>query len=192
MTDSDGMFLAPHPCWLGELASCLSVVFQDTQPPQKAHPNTLPWSRESCTLHLCSQRATFQKDKAYLKTVWGFSRASICCFFNKANKEKYYFALLIFFFLLCVYVRAFERAVGYVAQAGPLAALPRLHGAESQKHRTPTVVGWLQVPVEAGGRCRVGAFLSHCGGRGRCRVGVFLRHCAPFMATGTLVEPCIC
>lgn len=143
MTDSDGMFSAPHPCWLGELASCLSVVFQDTQPPQKAHPNTLPWSRESCTLHLCSQRATFQKDKAYLKTVWGFSRASICCFFfffNKANKEKYYFALLIFFFLLCVYVRAFERAVGYVAQTGPLAALL---GFMVLSHRSTGLRPWL-------------------------------------------------
>lgn len=46
-------------------------------------------------------------------------------------------------------MRAFERAVGYVAQAGPLAALPWLRGAESQKHRSPTVAGWLQVPVEA-------------------------------------------
>lgn len=67
-------------------------------------PTPLPRSRESCILHLCSQRATFQKDKAYLKTVWGISQGFHLLLFNKANKEKYCFALLIFFFLLCVYV----------------------------------------------------------------------------------------
>lgn len=70
----------------------------------------------------------------------GFHLLFFFFFFNKANKEKYYFALLIFFFLLCVYVRAFERAVGYVAQTGPLAALL---GFMVLSHRSTGLRPWL-------------------------------------------------
>lgn len=89
----------------------------------------------------------------------------------------------------------FERAAGYVAQAGLLTTLPRLRGAESQKHRTPTVAGCAQAPVEA--EVGVSGYLPQSLWRlrlvsGGCRVGVFLSHCAPFMETGTLGEPRTC